>query len=181
IRRALKRVTHLEPIKRSICLRPRRTHGGPARSIQKAKLYTGAIDDAAHNSSECVNLADQMTFSDSADGGIAGHLPYKIQVKSEKRRSGSDPGRGRSGFASRMTATYYDHIKCLIENHKELSSIWNANKCRFSFAYAECREDSSQNLVGCRLTSYFSQTSKCVVKPYEHKFLTGVGLKQGKR
>src|SRR2546425_1412396 len=148
-------MAHLESIKRSICLRSRRPHGGASRPIQKPKLYAGAIDDPPHDSPECIDLADQVTFSDSADGGIAGHLPYKIQVKSEKRRSRSDPGRGRGGLTSGVTATYYDHIKCLIENHKELSFIWNANKCRFSFAYAECREDPSQNLIGCRLTSYF--------------------------
>jgi len=174
-------MAHLKSIKRSICLGSRRPHGGASRPVQETKLYACAIDDPAHDSPERVNFADQMTFSDSANGGIARHLSYKIQVKSEKRRSRSEPGCGRCGFTTGVTATYYDHIKRLIENHKDFPLIWNANKCRFSFAYAECREDSSQDLIGCRLTSYFSQTSKCVVKPYEHKFLTGVGLKQGKR
>ena len=49
-----------------------------------------------------------------------------------------------------------------------------------SLADAECREDSSENLIGCRLTSYFSQTAERVVKPHKYKFLAGLRLKQGK-
>jgi hypothetical protein len=67
-------VAHLESIKRSICLRSRRPHGGSSRSIQEAELYARAIDNPAHDSPEGINLADQMTLSDSTDGGIAGHL-----------------------------------------------------------------------------------------------------------
>jgi len=122
-----------------------------------------------------------MAFSDSADGGIARHLPYEIQVKSKKRRSRSDPGRGRCGLTSSVTATYYDHIKCLIENHKSSLVLGMPTITRFSFAYAECREDSSQDFIACRLTSHFSQTAKRIVKPDEYKFLARVGLKLGKR
>src|SRR6266568_2751718 len=49
-----------------------------------------------------------------------------------------------------------------------------------SLAAAECREDSSEDLIGCRLTSYFSQTAERVVKPHKYKFLAGLRLKQGK-
>jgi len=111
-------MAHLKSIKRSICLGSRRTHGGASRPVQETKLYACAIDDPAHDSPERVNFADQMTFSDSANGGIARHLSYKIQVKREKRRSRSEPGCGRCGLTSSVTATDYDHIKRLIENHK---------------------------------------------------------------
>jgi hypothetical protein len=114
-------MAHLESIKRSICLRSRRTHGGSSRPIQKTKLYARAIDDPPHDSPKCIDLADQVTFSDSANGWIAGHLSYQIQVKREKRRSRPNPGCGRCGLTSSVTSTYHDHIKCLIENHKEFS------------------------------------------------------------
>jgi len=82
-------------------------------------LNAGAIYNAAHYSTERVNLADEMTLSNSANSGITRHLSNQVEIKSKERRLGSDPRRSGCRLASGVTAAYDDHIKGLIENHKK--------------------------------------------------------------
>src|SRR2546428_6979551 len=109
-------MAHLKSIKRSICLGSRRPHGGASRPVQETKLYACAIDDPAHDSPERVNFADQMTFSDSANGGIPSHLSHKIPGKLEKRPSRPAPGSAGCAFTTAVTAPHYAHSKPLPQN-----------------------------------------------------------------
>jgi hypothetical protein len=81
IRRLLKYLAHLGAIKRTIRLRARGLHGGAARTIQEAKLDAGSVDDATHDAAQCIYLAHDVAFGDAADGGIARHLAYQIEVE----------------------------------------------------------------------------------------------------
>src|SRR6476646_4056196 len=48
--------------------------------VQHSKLNSGCISIKAHRSSHGVDFANNMSFCESADCGIARHLPDSIQV-----------------------------------------------------------------------------------------------------
>jgi len=117
---SFKGAPHLDAIKGTIRLCSRGAHRRATGSIQQAKLNSGSIDYSSHDPTERIYLANQMTLADSANRGIAGHLPDKIEVKSKQRRVGSKPGRRRSGFAAGVAGAYDYHIEMLVEDHKDL-------------------------------------------------------------
>src|SRR6478672_9743525 len=96
IRRCLQDAAHFGAIKTPVRLRPRRLHGGPARTVQEPKLNPGPVDDAPHDSTEGIYLPDNMAFSDSADGRITGHLPDKIEIDRHYRCLAPETSRSRS-------------------------------------------------------------------------------------
>ena len=71
VRSRFERASHLDAIERAIGLCPRRLHRGTARAVQQSELNAGAIDDAAHDSAERINLSDKMTLPNSANRRVA--------------------------------------------------------------------------------------------------------------
>jgi hypothetical protein len=71
-------MAHFRPIQSPIGLRARSLHGRPTGAVEQAKLDARAVDYSTHNPAEGINLAHQMTFGNSPDRGIAGHLAYHI-------------------------------------------------------------------------------------------------------
>jgi hypothetical protein len=51
-----------------------------------------------------------MTFSDSPNGGIAGHLAERLDVVRKQQSTGPRTGRRQSGFRTGMAATDYNHF-----------------------------------------------------------------------
>ena len=80
IRCGLQGATHFCSIQSSVSLRAWSLYGWTARAIQQSKLNAGAINYAAHDPAQRVNLAHDVTFPDTANCGIAGHLADQIEV-----------------------------------------------------------------------------------------------------
>ena len=74
VRNALEQFAHADAVERLVALRARRPHGGATACVEQAKLDAARVGDFAHNAAEGVDLADQVTFRDAADGRVAAHL-----------------------------------------------------------------------------------------------------------
>jgi hypothetical protein len=62
-------------IELSISLGARTPNGWPLRPVQQSELNSGFIGRAPHNTVERIDLPNQVTFPEPADGGITGHFP----------------------------------------------------------------------------------------------------------
>ena len=106
-----KLVLHGFAIEAPIGLRARAAYGRPFCSIQKPKLNAGSICDAPHESVERINLADQMSFAESADGRIARHDADGRAFLRNERCACSHARSGCRRFAASMAATDDDHVE----------------------------------------------------------------------
>src|SRR5437868_28408 len=58
------RPLHGGGIARSICLRPRSTHGGTLPAVQNPKLNAALVGDPTHEAIQSIDFADQMALSE---------------------------------------------------------------------------------------------------------------------
>ena len=70
-----------------------------------------------HDASERVNFPNQMTFANSANGRVAGHLADEIQIQRKQGGAGPEPGRRGRGFTPCMPSADHDDVKLFVENH----------------------------------------------------------------
>src|SRR5438270_4441465 len=78
IRRAFQDGLHSELIRLFIALNARRPDAGSLGPIQKPKLQSCSIRISPHLPAKGIDFSDDMTFGQSAYGGIAGHLADRI-------------------------------------------------------------------------------------------------------
>src|SRR5690242_2348486 len=74
-RAALKGALHSLSIERLISLCSGSAYGRTLLRVKKPKLNSRFVDRSAHFSAESIDLLDQVTFTDSANRRITGHLP----------------------------------------------------------------------------------------------------------
>ena len=84
--------------------------GGALGSVQKPVLDGGLVGDAAHQTVQGVDLANEVALSEAADGRIAAHLADRLELMGEQQgaRAGAPGGMGR--LAASMAAADHDHI-----------------------------------------------------------------------
>jgi hypothetical protein len=75
-------------------------------------LDSGRIGNAAHQSVQGIDLADQMPLAQAADGRIAGHLSDRGKSVRDENRLRADSRRRRCRLAACMPAADNDHIVC---------------------------------------------------------------------
>ena len=63
------------------------------------------------HSIECIDLANEMTLSKTADGRIAAHRTDRIDRKADERDFRPHPRCDTRGFDTRVATTDYDDIK----------------------------------------------------------------------
>jgi hypothetical protein len=116
VRRRFQHFAHLCTVKTPVGLGTRRLNGGTSRTVQEAELDPGPIYDTSHYAPERIYLPDNMSFSDAADGRIAGHLADQVQIDRNKGRSAAKARCRRGGLTSRVAGPDNDHIKGLVEH-----------------------------------------------------------------
>ena len=117
IRGGFKRAPHLGAIAHAIGLRSRRLNRRTTRSIEQPKLNAGAINDAAHDAAERVNLAHEMAFRNSANRRIARHLTDQIEIQRNQTGFRAESRRGRRRLAARVAGADHNYIKYFIKRH----------------------------------------------------------------
>ena len=65
---------HCAAVQLAVRLSARSAHRRPLAAVQHAELDAGAIDRAAHEAVERIDLADQMALGETADRRVARHL-----------------------------------------------------------------------------------------------------------
>jgi hypothetical protein len=104
-------------IKNAIGLRARRTDGRTLAGIENAELDAGLVRRERHRAPERIDLLDQMALADSADRGIAGHLPERFDVVRQKQRCATHPRAGECRLGAGMSPADDYHIEFMMEQH----------------------------------------------------------------
>ena len=100
-----------------IALSARGPYGGPSGSVEQPKLDSDRIRDLAHDSAERVHFAHQMSFGNSTDSRIAGHLRDEINIQRVKGCLQAHARAGDCGLASSVSSSDYDDLELLRELH----------------------------------------------------------------
>ena len=80
----------------------------------------GHVRGLAHFSTERINLTRHMTFCQTTDRRIAGHLTDGVGVDRQEQRLTAHPCRGQRSLNPGVTGTNNDHIILLwINKHEE--------------------------------------------------------------
>mmetsp|Transcript_50405 Transcript_50405/g.151816 ORF Transcript_50405/g.151816 Transcript_50405/m.151816 type:complete len:202 (+) Transcript_50405:2119-2724(+) len=92
-------------------LPPRPSHGRSLPPIQYSKVYPGAIGRLANDAPQRVDLPDEVSLSDAADGRVAAQFSDRVGALGDEGRAGAGTcGRGR-GVATRVSAPDDNHVK----------------------------------------------------------------------
>src|SRR6185312_9529109 len=102
-------------IQSAIGLSARSPDGGALRAIQHAELDGGTIGGAAHQTAQGVDFADNSTLCNAADGGIAGHLPDRVEHRREEESAHTQPRSHCCRLGSGVAAADDNHIK--VDSH----------------------------------------------------------------
>src|SRR5207249_1172188 len=88
-------------------------NGSTLAPIQDPKLNPAAIDGAAHDAVERVDLADQMPLAKPADRRVARHRADGLAPMGEQHGARPKPSRGRGGLGAGMAAADHDDVIAL--------------------------------------------------------------------
>ncbi len=92
---------------------------GPFRRFEDPKLDAGGVGDAAHEAVEGIDLADQMAFAETADGGIAGHRANSREPMRDQGRARAHARCRRGCFTAGVAAADHNDI----EGRKHLARV----------------------------------------------------------
>ena len=102
----------------AIGLHARRAHRRTLAGVQRARLDGRGIRGARHHAAQRVDLLDQVTLADAADGGIAAHLAQRLDGLREQQRARAHARGGERGLGAGVPATDHDYVKWTAA-HKE--------------------------------------------------------------
>ena len=89
------------------------TRGTDCRSlatVQDPELDSRTIRRPRHGAAEGIDFAHQVAFSDTTDGGIAGHLADGIEGVREQQRTTAHARCGKAGFGARVATADDDNV-----------------------------------------------------------------------
>jgi hypothetical protein len=106
----LKRRLHAELVCLLVALGAGRSNARPFASIQHPELDAGGVGIDPHGTAECIDLADHVTFGESAHCWIARHLADSVRVLGEHQRLTTKAGCRHGGFNSSMACADHNHV-----------------------------------------------------------------------
>jgi hypothetical protein len=98
-------------IEPSVGLGPWPMHRGTLAPVQHTKLNTAAIGGPAHQTVKSVDLANQMTFAESANGRIAGHRTDGSEPVGQEGGADAHSGGRSRGFTAGVAAADYNDVE----------------------------------------------------------------------
>ena len=107
---ALEERLHTELIRFLVALSAGCAHARALRGIQHAELDAGGVGVQTHRASEGVDLTNHVPLCQTADRGVAGHLPNCVGILSEQESFAAQPRGGHGGFYACMPRTDDDDI-----------------------------------------------------------------------
>ena len=91
--------------------------GGSARGIEQAELDADGIGDFAHDAAEGVDFTDEVTFCDSTDGRVTGHLSDQVDVQGVEGSLEAHTSSGHGSLAAGVSSADYDYVDLFGELH----------------------------------------------------------------
>ena len=102
---------HGRGVKLAIGLGARAADSRTLAPVQHPKLDAAGIGDPAHQTVQGIDLADQMTLAETANGGIAGHRADGGETMGHQGGPGAHPRSGARGFTAGMAAADHDDVE----------------------------------------------------------------------
>jgi hypothetical protein len=109
----LHRLAYKSAIQRTVALSAGGTHSRPFAGIEGTKLDAGSIRGARHNAPEGINFANQVSFANAPNRGIATHLSDRFDAMCQQQGLRPTASRSQGSFCASMTATNDDYVKLL--------------------------------------------------------------------
>ena len=108
---------HGQSVQLAVGLGARAAHGGTLAAVEDTELDTGAVDGAAHETIQRIDLAHQLALGEASDGGVAGHFPDGFRAMGEQEGARSHARRRRRRFTPGVAAAHHDYIGNLRSRH----------------------------------------------------------------
>ena len=106
----LEQPLHAELVGLLVGLGARRADAGALVGIEHAELDAGGVGVEAHETTEGVDFPDDVSFGESADGGVAGHLGDGVEILGEEGDGAAHASGGGGGFNAGVTGTDDDDV-----------------------------------------------------------------------
>ena len=91
-------------------LGPQGVDGGALPPVEHPVLDAGLVGGPGHLAPQGVQLPDQVALAGAPDGGVAGHVPHRVQVDGEAQGGQPQPGAGQGGLNPRVAGAHHDHL-----------------------------------------------------------------------
>src|SRR5690606_25756574 len=104
----------------AVALGPRGPHGRALRAVEHPEMDPGPIGRLAHDPAEGIDLPDDRSLGDPADGRIATHLPDRLEIRRDQQRRCAYPRRRGRSLRARVAAADHDHFISV----SHLKSVW---------------------------------------------------------
>ena len=111
VRRFANRGLHGRRIEFAIGLGARPAHGRAFAAVENAELDAALVGDAAHQAVQCIDFADQMAFSETSNGRIAGHGADGGESMRHQGRLRAHAGACGRGLTAGMAAANHDNVE----------------------------------------------------------------------
>ena len=110
----------------AVALGTRAPHRRSFRTVEHAELNGGGIRHFAHLSAECIDLTDDLSFGNAADGRIAAHLGYFVHVHRDHHSASAHACSRAGGFTTGVSGADHDDIimKSRIHNYAKIMILW---------------------------------------------------------
>ena len=118
---------HRGRVKLAVGLGARTTDRGPLSPVEDAKLNAAAVGNAAHQSVERVDLANEVALPQASDRWIAGHRSDGIEPMRDKRRARAHARGCGYGLAAGVSPADHDDIVARIHATKILKDFSLSN------------------------------------------------------
>src|SRR5262249_17923499 len=114
---------HFSPVQIAIGLRARGLYGWAPAAVKQTKLNACSVDHLAHDSTERIDLTDQMTLGDAANCRITAHLADRVLVNRNKRGTSADARRYICCLTSGVAGADYNYIEFSVRCSVHLSYL----------------------------------------------------------
>ena len=115
--RAFEHAADVPAVERAVDLSAGRAHRGTLARVEGAKVDPAVVGGHRHRPAERVDLLDEVSLADPADGRIAAHLPEGLDALREQQRLRPGAGRGERRLGAGMAAADDDDVECTVVEH----------------------------------------------------------------
>ena len=106
-------------IEGTIGLGPRRSDRWPLARIQHPKMNAGLIRRPGHHTAQGIDFLDQMSLANSANSGIAAHLPERFNILRQQQGSAPQARGCQRSLRPGMTAPHDNDVKRIRKPHEK--------------------------------------------------------------
>jgi hypothetical protein len=92
-------------------------HRCPFSAVEQAELDSRAIDRLAHQSTEGIDLSDDLSLGNPADGRVATHLSDRIEIPCKECYACAEPSGRSSSLGPGMPGADDDHVIFVLNSH----------------------------------------------------------------